>query len=105
MTSHNQSVSRPGRRVPRGAQVPRPGDTPEDWIDKEAWHAEQIWGMLRRPGAAEEWARLGGIFDALPVREQRLTTRCVAETGVCWAVVLEGPASPQSELTAILVRP
>ncbi|MFD5694400.1 hypothetical protein [Streptomyces rubiginosohelvolus] len=61
--------------------------------------------MLRRPGAAAEWARLAVIFDALPIREQRATTRRVAETGECWAVVLEGPASSTPELTAMPVRP
>ncbi|MDX3343751.1 hypothetical protein PV409_38015 [Streptomyces sp. ME02-6979.5a] len=61
--------------------------------------------MLRRPGAPEEWARLGKIFDALPVRVQRAATRRVAETGECWAVVLEGPTSPRPELTAMRVGP
>ncbi|MFF9638723.1 hypothetical protein ACF1D2_29615 [Streptomyces bacillaris] len=100
-----QPASRPGRRVPRGAQVPRPGDSPEDWIDREAWHAEKIWLMLRRPGAAEEWARLGRVFDGLPIQEQRAATRRVAATGECWALVLEGTASPRPELTAMRVRP
>ncbi|MGW5296170.1 hypothetical protein [Streptomyces bacillaris] len=95
----------PGRRVPRGAPVPRPGDTPEDWITKEPWHSEKVFLMLRRPGAAQEWARLGRIFDALPAQEQRAATRRVATTGECWAVVLEGPKSPRPELTAMPVRP
>ncbi|MCT6782274.1 hypothetical protein LXH09_37260 [Streptomyces sp. CS7] len=61
--------------------------------------------MLRRPGAPEEWARLAGVFDALPVRVQRAATRRVAETGECWAVVLEGPTSPRPELTTMRVSP
>ncbi|MFI1185759.1 hypothetical protein [Streptomyces californicus] len=98
-------ASRPPRRVPRGARVPRPGDTPEDWIGKAACHAEQLWAMLRRPGAAAEWGRLAGLFDALPVREQRAATLTVAETGECWALVLEGPTSLHPELTAMRVTP
>ncbi|ARF59959.1 MULTISPECIES: hypothetical protein [Streptomyces] len=61
--------------------------------------------MLRRPGAAEEWARLARVFDALPLREQRAATRRGAETGECWAVVLEGPTTPRPELTVMRVTP
>ncbi|MFD7749658.1 hypothetical protein ACFV2V_26835 [Streptomyces sp. NPDC059698] len=103
--ARQEEARRPGRRVPRGAAVPRPGDAPEDWIDKEAWHAERVWLMLRRPGAAQEWARLGRVFDGLSAQEQRAVTRHVAETGQCWALALEGPASPRPELTAMAVRP
>lgn len=96
---------RPGRRVPRGAQVPRPGDAPEDWIDRDAWHAEKVFLMLRRSGAPEEWMRLAAVFDTLSVREQRAATRRVADTGECWAVVLEGADTTHPELTAMRVSP
>ncbi|MFD7750374.1 hypothetical protein ACFV2V_31065 [Streptomyces sp. NPDC059698] len=65
------------------------------------WHCEQLWFMLRRPGAAKEWDRLAQVFDALPVRAQRAATRRVAETGEYWAVVLEGPTTPRPELTVM----
>ncbi|MER5503005.1 hypothetical protein ABT096_38315 [Streptomyces sp. NPDC002561] len=103
-TQQGQPTARPQRPMPQRARVPRPGDAPEDWIRQEAWHAENLWHMLRRPGAPQEWARLGAIFDALPVRKQRAAARRVA-AGECWALVLEGAASPRPELTAMPVRP
>ncbi|MGW9439633.1 hypothetical protein [Streptomyces sp. NPDC055607] len=98
-------AARPRRQVPRGARVPRPGDDPEDWIEREEWHAEKLFLMLQQHGAREEWMRLAAVFDALPVQAQRAATCRVADTGECWAVVLEGPDSPRPELTAMPVRP